>query len=178
MNTMELNKGVAALLIAGLVFAVAGQFGNILVKVVPLEKSAITIEVASATAAPPEKPKSLGVLLAAADPARGKMASLKNACIACHTFDQGGKAGVGPNLYNVVGGPRAHMPGYDYSGAMKAKGGTWTYESLNEWLTKPAAFLPGTKMTFLGVASPEERADIIAYLRSLTPDAPPLPAAN
>jgi cytochrome c len=97
-------------------------------------------------------------------------------CIACHTFNDGGKAGIGPNLYGVVGGPHAHMEGFNYSTALKSKKGPWTFEALNEWLTKPAAYAPGTRMTFAGVSNPKERADIIDYLRTLAKNPEPLPA--
>jgi cytochrome c len=133
------------------------------------------VVVAAAAAAAPAKEASLAELLRNANVARGQADTLKNACIACHTFNEGGKAGVGPNLYNVVGGPRAHMAGFDYSAGLKAKTGDWTYESLNEWLTKPAAYVPGTKMLLAGVPSAQDRADIIAYLRSLSPNPIPLP---
>ena len=77
---------------------------------------------------------------------------------------------VGPNLYNVVGGPHAHMAGYAYSAGMKEKTGPWTYEELNKWLYKPAAYVPGTKMAFPGIPDPQLRANVIAWLRSLSPD--------
>ncbi len=132
--------------------------------------------VAVSAPAAAEKPPSLGALLAAGDAARGQADLLKYACIACHTFNEGGKAGVGPNLYGVVGGPKAHMPGFDYSPGMKSKGGTWTYEELDAWLTKPSGFIPGTKMALAGVTVGADRADLIAYLRSISPKAPALPA--
>ena len=132
------------------------------------------VAVAAAPAA--AKPPSLGALLAAGDATRGQADLLKYACIACHTFNDGGKAGVGPNLYGVVGGPKAHMQGFDYSPGMKNKHGTWTYEELDEWLSKPSAFVPGTKMALAGVPLAADRADLIAYLRSISPNAPALPA--
>jgi cytochrome c len=75
----------------------------------------------------------------------------------------------------VVGGPHAHMVGFAYSAGMKAKEGPWTYAELNQWLTKPSAYVPGTKMSFAGIADPKERADLIAYLRSLSANPMPLP---
>jgi cytochrome c len=136
-------------------------------------------------AAPPPKAAAaapaaadIDTLLASADEKAGLADTTKLGCIACHTFNEGGKAGLGPNLYGVVGGPHAHMPGFDYSSAIKAKQGPWTYAELNAWLTKPSAYAPGTKMTFAGIPDPKQRADVIDYLRSLSHDPVPLPAAK
>jgi cytochrome c len=128
----------------------------------------------AAPAAPAEDPPIAG-LLAAADATRGKTDTMKYACFACHTFTEGGKAGVGPNLWNVVGAPHGHMEGYAYSAALKGKSGPWTYDELNKWLKSPATYAPGTKMGFAGIANPADRADVIAYLRSLSADPAPLP---
>ncbi len=123
-----------------------------------------------------EEEPPIAVLLATADPKRGQADTLKYACIACHTFTEGGKSGVGPNLYGVVGGPHAHMPGFAYSNALKSKQGPWTYEELNTWLTSPVKYAPGTKMLLAGVPDPKDRADLIAYLRTLAANPEPLPA--
>ena len=99
----------------------------------------------------------------------------KRQCGSCHSFNQGGKAGVGPNLYGVVGAPHGHMEGFNYSAAIKGKEGPWTYEELNHWLAKPSAYAPGTRMAFAGLNNTQQRADVVAYLRSISPNAPPLP---
>ena len=88
---------------------------------------------------------------------------------------QGNK--VGPDLYGVVGRPVASVPGFNYSAALKAKGGTWTFDALNTWLTNPRADVPGTAMTFAGIASEKQRADVIAYLNSNSDNPLPLPKA-
>ena len=85
---------------------------------------------------------------------------------------------VGPDLWGVVDRPRASVPGYDYSSAMKTKGGKWTYDELDKSLTNPGSYIPGTKMTFGGFDRPAERADVIAYLRTLSDNPPPLPATE
>jgi len=94
---------------------------------------------------------------------------------ACRFF---GKPGVGPNLYGVVGAPHGHEPGFNYSAALKAKQGPWTFDELNEWLHKPAAYAPGTRMAFAGINNDKQRADVIAYLRTLSDNPEPLPAAD
>ena len=98
-------------------------------------------------------------------------------CQACHNFqkDQGNK--VGPDLYGVVGRPVASVAGFNYSSALKAKGGTWTFDALNTWLANPRADVPGTLMTFAGVESEKQRADIIDYLNSNSDNPLPLPKA-
>ena len=131
--------------------------------------------VAGSAPTKPDAAPSLNVLLASADAKKGQADTMKYACVACHSFNEGGKAGIGPNLYNVVNGPHAHMAGYDYSVALKAKQGPWTYAELDKWLEKPSAYAPGTKMGLAGVPDPKQRAEIIAYLRSLSADPAPLP---
>jgi cytochrome c len=181
MDSMEINKGIAAVLIAGIAFFLFGSIGVNLVRVSPLEKSAIQIatqeEKPAAGKPAPAGPAPIAPLLAKADVAAGE-AYAKKACAICHTFNEGGKAIVGPNLYNVVGGPHAHMQGFDYSAALKGKQGPWTFDELNEWLLKPNAYAPGTRMGFAGIANDQERANVIAYLRSLSPNPVPLPAVT
>ena len=116
-------------------------------------------------------------LLATADPAAGESYA-KKVCAQCHSLNEGGKAIIGPNLYGVVGGPHAHMPGFNYSDAMKAKQGPWTYDELFAWLTKPDAYAPGTRMAFPGIKNEKLRLDVIAYLRTLSHDPAPLPTSE
>jgi len=96
-------------------------------------------------------------------------------CKACHTADQGGPNRVGPNLWNVVGGPKAHAEDFSYSDAITGLGGEWTYADLDAYLTKPKDFAPGTKMTFAGLKKPKDRAAVISYLRTLSDSPKPLP---
>ena len=134
-----------------------------------------TAEVGGETraAAVPSVEKPLAERLAVAAVDRGLAAAKK--CQSCHTFDQGGPARVGPNLFGVAGRTKAASAGFAYSDAVKKLGGAWTYEDLDKFLTKPGAFAAGTKMTFAGLPDGNERADVIAYLRSISPSAPPLP---
>jgi cytochrome c len=106
---------------------------------------------------------------------RGENSAKK--CQACHTFNKGGRNLVGPNLWGVIGRPRASEAGFNYSAAMKGKGGNWTIDDLNQFITNPRGFVPGTNMTFAGIPRGTERADLIAYLNSLSDNPAPLPKA-
>lgn len=112
-------------------------------------------------------------LLASADVAAGEKVFGK--CKSCHTTEQGGKNKVGPNLWEIVGRPRASAEGFSYSGPLTEAGGHWGYEELNTFLANPKEAVPGTKMSFKGVSKPEKRAALIVYLRSLSANPLPLP---
>lgn len=101
----------------------------------------------------------------AGDPAKGE--KIFQRCKACHTAEKGGAAKVGPNLWGVVGRKSASMDGFNYSPAMKAAGKTWDAATLDVYLTKPAAMVPGTRMAFPGLPAEGDRADVIAYLSTL-----------
>lgn len=130
---------------------------------------------APAKTEPPAPAASAVALLAEASPAQGEKAARK--CTVCHSLEPGGPVKVGPDLYDIVGRKTASAPGFSYSPALMAKDGVWTYEALDVWITNPAAAIPGSRMAFSGIASPRERADLLAYLRSLSPSPRPLPAA-
>lgn len=106
----------------------------------------------------------LGNMMAAADMTKGEAIFKK--CVACHTIASGGANGIGPNLWGTVGKPLGSHAGFAYSDAIKTKGGTWTFEALNEWLANPKKYAPGNKMTFAGLGNPEERAAVMLYLNS------------
>jgi cytochrome c len=121
----------------------------------------------------------LGVLLASASVDRGASAVRK--CQSCHNFGEGEPNKQGPNLYGIVGASKAHAEGFAYSDILmqqKAEGQVWSYENLDAFLTNPRGYAPGTKMSFAGVRSPEERADILAYLQTLSSSPVPFPAAE
>jgi len=119
---------------------------------------------------------SLAMLLSTADVAKGEAVFAK--CIACHTIDQGGPNGIGPNLYGTMGEPIGQgKAGFAFSSALSGHGGTWTFENMDAWLTSPRNFANGTKMSFAGLSNPEDRANIIAYLNTMGSNLP-LPAVE
>ena len=107
----------------------------------------------------------LGNMMAVADMTKGEAVFKK--CVACHTIASGGANGIGPNLYATLGeGIGQGKGGYAFSDVLKAKGGKWTFELMDEWLANPKKFAPGTKMTFAGLGNPDERANVLLYLNS------------
>lgn len=112
-------------------------------------------------------------LLAKANPENGKAIFKK--CQACHVSEKGKAPTVGPNLWDVVNRPKASFPGFNYSEAMKSKGGNWSFEELAHFLHGPKTFIPGTKMVFKGLPTASDEADVIAYLATLADTPVPLP---
>ncbi len=182
MSFFEANKIVAALLTAGVVALGSGFVAELLFEGSEIEENAYQIAAVGETQEPAsdaaaEAPEPIARLLAAADAGAGESVAKK--CTACHTFEKGGANKIGPNLWGVVERPIAAADGFGYSDGLKAKSGeAWTYDHLNAFLTKPKEFAPGTKMTFAGVKKPEDRANLIAYLRSLSDTPVPLPNAS
>jgi cytochrome c len=179
MDSMEVNKAFAAVLTAGIVFMVAGVVGQQIVRPEMPHHAAIQIGAPAApTTAAPAAPtlEPVSPLLAAANPQNGQLLAQRN-CAACHSLNEGGRSGVGPNLYGIMGAPHAHIEGFNYSAALRAKQGPWTYEEMNAWLARPSTYAPGTRMAYAGMPSVQQRADLIAYLRSLAGTPIPLPEA-
>jgi cytochrome c len=127
----------------------------------------------NAAPAAPEQP--IETLLASASIEKGQNTAKQ--CQACHTLEKGGPNRVGPNLWGIVGRPRASEAGFSYSPAMKAKGGTWTFDELNKFLANPRGYITGTAMTFAGLSREQQRADVIDYLHTLSDSPLPLPKA-
>ncbi len=113
-----------------------------------------------------EAPVDLQALLAAADPEKGKVLFLQ--CRACHSLESGGANKVGPNLHGVFGRKAGLAPGFAYSDAVSQANIVWSAETLNDWLARPSDFLPGNRMVFVGIRKPEDRANLIAYLKRET----------
>ena len=128
-----------------------------------------------AAAAPAEEAMpDWGTVLASADVAAGKAVSVK--CEQCHDLAKGGPNKIGPNLYAVVDRARGSHPGFDYSSAMKGKPGNWTYDELFKFVKAPGVYIPGTKMSFAGIKSANDRINLIAFLRSNADSPAALPA--
>jgi len=178
MNSFELNKILGALLGTCLILvAMHIAAGAIFTPEQPAKPG---FEVAvkeeqppagAAPAAPAATP--IDTLLASASSDRG--AQVARQCQACHNFQEGQGPKIGPDLYSVVGRKIASAPGFNFSSALKSKNGTWDFDTLNTWLTKPSAYAPGTAMTFAGLSNEKQRADVIAYLDTLSPNPVPLP---
>ena len=178
MDSVEINKIVAAALTAGVIAMFSGFLSHMLVNAEELEKPAY-LAAATVVEEPAEEEAEapaddMSAMMASAEEAAGKKVAKK--CAACHTLDNGGANKIGPNLWNLVNRPVASAAGFKYSGALQGMADqAWTYDALNGFLTKPKDFAPGTKMSFGGLKKPGDRANLIAYLRSFSDSPAPLP---
>lgn len=181
MDSFELNKIMGAVLGTLLFVMGAGFVADAIYSPIEGQGSGyalpepVVAEAGAPVEAAPVVP--LAVLLASADAARGASAARK--CQSCHNFNKGEPNKQGPNLYDVLMRAEGSVPGFAYSDAMmahNAAGDVWSYENLNEFLTKPSDYSPGTKMNFAGIRTAEERADILAYLQTLSDNPAPFPA--
>ncbi len=181
MDNFEFNKIFAAILTAGLIAMLSGFIAKKVVHPKTLEESVLDIDTAALEAASAGGPvvepmaEPILALIASADIERGQ--KLSKACAACHTFDKGGPNRTGPNLYGIVNRAHGGVAGFAYSDAMKSTGRSWDYQSLNKLLWKPKKYIPGTKMNYAGMRKPEDRAAIIAWMRTLADAPAALPTA-
>ncbi|MCT4635691.1 MAG: cytochrome c family protein [Rickettsiales bacterium] len=176
MSGLELNKIIASVLVAGLIGMVAGNFADILYHPKINVKPGYIVEVSETAQSVDSQEVEVEVdiiaLLAKADVNKG--AKLVKKCVMCHDFTKGGPNKIGPNMWNIVNNKKGHMSGFAYSKALLEKGGTWTYEDLYHMINKPKTFIPGTKMNFIGFKNPEDVADVIAYLNTLSDNPVPI----
>ena len=182
MDSFEFNKIAGAVLGTALVVFGLNELSKIIYHAPEPEKQGFAIEVAEAAGSgeaaaetPAAPAESLGTMLAAADAAKGQ--TVFKACAACHDGSKGGPNKVGPNLWGIVGRMHGSHEGFSYSEAMAAlKDKPWTYEALNEFLTNPKAAVPGTKMAYGGLKKDADRANLLAYLATLSDSPVPFPA--
>jgi cytochrome c len=182
MGNLEFNKIAGAVLGTALLVLGLKTVSAEIFRTEAPEKPGMAIEVAEAVpaaggdtggAAAPAMP--LGVLLAKADVAKGQAAA--KACGACHVFEKGGANKIGPHLWDIVGRPIGGVADFTYSAGFKDYAGkNWTYEDLDHWLKAPKEMVKGTKMSYAGIKKDQERADVIAYLASLSDAPKPFPA--
>ncbi|MBV9065919.1 MAG: cytochrome c family protein [Methylobacteriaceae bacterium] len=177
MDSFEFNKIAGGLLVTLLFTMALGVFSDAVFSHPKLAKPGYdlpaaeeaSLEAGNAPAAAAPLPERL----AKADPKKGE--AIAKDCAACHNFEKGAGAKIGPPLYGVVDRQRASIPGFAYSDAMKSKPGNWTFDELDKFIANPKGDIPGTKMAFAGEKDPQKRADIVDYLNSLSDSPKPLP---
>jgi cytochrome c len=182
MNSWDWNKIIGAVLATCLFVMVVGIVTDVVYDVPTPAKPGYVVEGvqeastsgSTAAAAPAAEPiPDFGTVLPKADAAAG--AQVAQRCAQCHDWSKGGPDKIGPNLYGVIGRARGTKPGYSYSSAMSSNHDPWTFEKLFVYLKSPAAMVPGTKMTFAGLRSAQDRINVIAYLRTQSDNPVPIP---
>ena len=182
MDSFELNKIIAAVLLTALIIIGIGKFTDILFHVEKPKESAYKIEgleiVSASTSSSDKETKvveavDIKALLAMGDLGHGEKVFKK--CSACHMIASGGKNMIGPNLWSVIGRTAGSVSDYKYSKAMLAYGKEWTFEEMNSYLIKPQAYVKGTKMAFAGLRKEKDRASVILFMNSKSSSPKPLP---
>ena len=179
MDSFEINKIVAAVLLVALLVIGIGKLSNVIFYVEKPEKPGYAVEVqqastsTTATATAEDKTVDIAALMALGDVNAGEKIFKK--CAACHSINQGGANKIGPALYNVVGRKIGGVADYKYSKAFVEYGKEWNFEELNGFLTKPSKWIKGTKMAYAGLRKEEDRASVIKYLNQNSDSPLPLP---
>tara|TARA_B110000858_G_scaffold161526_1_gene186140 strand:- start:33 stop:575 length:543 start_codon:yes stop_codon:yes gene_type:complete len=180
MDSFELNKIIAAVLMTALIVIGINKLGDSIFHVEKPKQSAYKVEgveLASSTEikALPKEVVQLNIkeILALGDTTHGEKVFKK--CSACHMIASGGKNMIGPNLWSVIGRTAGSVSDYKYSKAMLAYGKEWTFEEMNSYLIKPQAYVKGTKMAFAGLRKEKDRASVILFMNSKSSSPKPLP---
>ena len=179
MDSFEINKIVAAVLMVALLVIGIGKLSNVIFHVEKPKTPGYAVEVeqvttvSSSTKATAEEKIDIAALMAMGDIALGEKVFKK--CAACHSIVKGGKNNIGPALYNVVGRKTGAVTDYKYSKALASYEKKWTFEELNGYLIKPAKWIKGTKMAFAGLRKEKDRASVIKYLNQNSDSPVPLP---
>ncbi len=179
MDSFEINKIVAAVLMVALLVIGIGKLSNVIFHVEKPKTPGYAVEVEQATAVTSssktavEEKIDIAALMAMGDIALGEKVFKK--CAACHSIVKGGKNNIGPALYNVVGRKTGAVSNYKYSKALASFDKEWTFEELNGYLIKPAKWIKGTKMAFAGLRKEKDRASVIKYLNQNSDSPLPLP---
>ena len=179
MDSFEINKIVAAILMVALIVIGIGKLSDVIFHVKKPEKPGYTVEVETVTTISTSDTSTkvekidIAALMAMGDIATGEKVFKK--CAACHSIIKGGKNNIGPALYNVIGRKTGAIDDYKYSKALAAYDKEWTFEELNGYLIKPAKWIKGTKMAFAGLRKESDRASVIKYLNENSDNPLPLP---
>ena len=179
MDSFEINKIVAAVLMVALLVIGIGKLSNIIFHVEKPKTPGYAVEVeqvttvSSSTEKTVEEKVDIASLMAMGDIALGEKVFKK--CAACHSIVKGGKNNIGPALYNVVGRKTGAVTDYKYSKALASYDKEWTFEELNGYLIKPAKWIKGTKMAYAGLRKESDRASVIKYLNQSSDNPQPLP---
>ena len=182
MSGFEINKIIASILVAIIIFVIIGFVGNFIVKInyneslvkaykIDLPETSADLTMQKATT--DEMVESVSSLLASASLEKGEKSFKK--CGACHNYKKGSKSKIGPNLWDLINRPKASVSGFAYSKSLSEYGGKWTFEELNEFLYKPKKYISGTKMNFAGLKDVKDRANLILWLKQQSDNPIPLP---
>ena len=179
MDSFEINKIVAAILLVALLIIGIGKLSSVIFYVNKPKTPGYAVEVnevlstSSSLSEQVEEKINISAIMAMGDATSGEKIFKK--CAACHSIVKGGENKIGPALYNVVGRKVGEVENYKYSSALVEYKKNWTFEELNGFLTKPAKYIKGTKMAYAGLRKEKDRASIIKYLNQNSDNPLPLP---